>query len=146
MPGSPTADSAFAELESINAHLHGEGMCYPTLAGGVTVADSGGVWTLGAFVEVVPASTITNPYSLHFLNVEALDTDAVYELHLFQGGADTLVCKRRLNRNSVVGFGGLQSVKLQTPVIPANARVRAKLASSVGGASGNFALQYHEHT
>jgi len=139
-PAVLTVDSPYYHLHRGSDHFHSVGDVYPTLADGVPLT-AGPLWTLSTFVEIVPINTITAEFDIHFISVEGLDTNDVYELHLFQGGSDVLVGKKRFTKNAVQD--GIVNVPFQTPVIPANARIRGKLASAAGGSVATISIGYH---
>jgi len=49
-------------------HVYSESKVYSTLANGVAVAIDATVWTLGSFVEIVPASTIGETFDTITIN------------------------------------------------------------------------------
>jgi len=67
------------KLDVIEEHLHSISCAYPSLAAGVSIT-SGGVWTLGAFTELIPVDTITEDFDLHWLIIETVTDDEMYEL------------------------------------------------------------------
>jgi hypothetical protein len=105
---------------------------YPTLAAGATVVSSTANWTYGAYAEVVPASTITTDFRITGIAVESCNRDAVFELQLYKGATDVIVSSIRFSVNG--GFFGNQVYLITSTLIDANARVRARLASSNGAA------------
>lgn len=124
-------------------HHHRPALVYPTLAAGVAVT-GGAAWVLGAFVQIVPASTITERFDIHSVSVENLDTNASYELVLYQGAADVEVGRVRFDRSAA--NQKTVNVPMQTPIIDANARIRAKLGDSAGGSVATISLRYHTYT
>lgn len=145
-----TADDAY-DAETLGGrthqlihHIHGDTEVYPTLAAGVVVTGAAGAWGEGAFAEIVPASTITTAFDIHWVNVEALSGNDTFELSLYYGASDTECARIRLVQTAA------QSATLQhqmmTPVIPANSRIRAKLASLGGGSdTATVSIQYHTY-
>jgi len=141
-PSSRVASSPYGKLHTIEEHVHAVGCVYPTLASGVTVT-AGAAWTLGAFVEVVPASTITDEFDIHYVSIENISANDVYELHLYYGAGDTLAGMVRFVKNAAVD--AVVNVPFMTPLIPANSRIRAKLASASGGDNADISVFYHTY-
>ena len=108
---------------------------HPSGEAGVAIESHINSWALGAITEIVAANHIATTYLLKAVVIETLtrapDPNGVYELVLYQGGADAEVARVRF---SVWGgfFGGMI---LQTPsvLIPANARIRGQLMYSLAG-------------
>lgn len=144
-PAVLTVDSPYYHLHRGSDHFHSVGQVYPSLVDGiaVTAGAAGPPWELGVFVEIVPINTITEEFDIHFISVEGLNANDVYELHLFQGGSDVLVGQKRFTKNAVMD--GIVNVPFQTKVIPANARIRAKLASKAGGSIATISIGWHPY-
>ena len=124
----------------IEEHLHESSNVYPTLAAGVAVT-GGAAWVLGAFVQIMPASTASDRFDIHFVSIEDLDTNAVYELVLYHGAGDTEYARTRFTKNAVQD--GVMNVPIQGPIIAPTERIRAKLADSSGGSVATISLFYH---
>lgn len=141
-----TGDSLVALAHTNEEHNHAAGKVYPTLADGVTLTAATGAttWTLGALVEVVPASTIGDDFDIHHVLVEAISANSVYEIVLYQGASDVEVGRVRVVRSTVQS--GTLNIPMQTPIIPANARIRAAVASEGdNGETVTISLKYHEY-
>ena len=141
-PATRTTGSPYDHIYHIEEHNHQVGRTYPTLANGVTVT-AGAAWTLGAFVEIVPASTITSEFDIHYISVESLSANEVYELHLFYGAGDTFAGAVRFVKNAAVD--AIVNAPFMTPLIPANSRIRAKIATAGGGDTADISVFYHEY-
>ena len=134
--GNQTTEERVRDLHNAN---YNRGRVYPTLAAGVSVASANADWTLGTVTEVVPANTITTAYHVSLVSIEACDENAVYELAVYYGASDTLMCTIRFAVSG--GFFGNQLYLLPSVKIPANSRLRMALASSNGaGAVGTIAV------
>ena len=82
--------STFDYVHIIEEHLHGQSKCYPSLQAGVTVL-SGAIWTLGNYVELIPAGTIGSPFDIHWLILESVTDDETYELVYYN--VTTEICR-----------------------------------------------------
>jgi len=131
-----------AITHTLEEHAHAISKVYPTLAGGVT-ATAGASWVLGSLVEVVPASTITDDFDIHAIDVEDISANDTYELVLYQGAGDTEVGRIRFVRTAVQS--ATQNTIIQTPIVPANARIRAAVASAAGSNDVTISLRYHTY-
>lgn len=137
---SYAGDSIFAHSHVLEEHIHTEANVYPTLANGVAVL-GGAAWTLGNFVEIVPASTIGSPFDLHFVNVEALDANDTFEIVLY--AVEVEIGRVRVTKDATQA--GLQSVPIITPIQAADVQIQAKVASSGGGDTATISLAYHTY-
>lgn len=141
-----TGDSLYARVDELYDQFQEERFVYPTLADGAAIVSANTDWTFGAYAEVVPANTIANPFHVMIVSIEACDRDAVFELQLYQSAADEVVTSIRFAVDG--GFYGNQVYDIKSAEIPANARVRARVASSNGTAQvATIAISvvYFEH-
>ena len=133
-------NSLYALVDTLNDHIHTEAKVYPTLANGVEVL-GGAAWTLGDFVEIVPADTIAAPFDIHYINIEALSVAEVYEIVLY--AVSTEIGRIRVAKDAIQA--GLNSKPITTPIIPANTQIRAKSASESGADTATISLSYHTY-
>lgn len=140
---SHSGDSLMSGVETLKDHVHSVSRVYPTLSTGITVTADAAVWTLGALVEVVPASTITDDFDLHSIDVENLSANDVYELVMYQGAGDVEIGRVRVIQDAVQS--ATLNTPILTPIIPANARIRAAVASAAGSSSLRFSVRYHTY-
>jgi len=140
-----SGDSLHAKTAQMLEHIHKPSLVYPTLAAGVTLTcGNAASWTLGAFVEIIPASTVTKDFDLHFVSIEDLSANTVFEIHFFFGASDTFCGSCRVTKNAV--FDGTLNAPVQTFLIPANSRIRAKIASATGNAdTADISVFYHTY-
>lgn len=127
----------------LDEHIHSVSKVYPTLADGVTVTTDASAWTLGTLTEIVPASTITDDFDIHAIDVENISANGVYEIVLYYGAGDTEAGRVRIVQGSVTS--ATLNTPVQTPLIPANSRVRAAVASAAGGQNLTISLRYHPY-
>jgi len=135
--------SLASRLKLADEHMHSVSKVYPTLAAGVTLNTDAVAWTLGTLVEVIPASTITEDFDIHAIDVEDISANGVYEIVLYYGAGDTEAGRVRVVQGSVTS-STLNTI-VQTPLIPANSRVRAAVASAAGGQNVTISLRYHTY-
>lgn len=138
-------DSIYAINETLLDHVHSESKVYPTLANGVTVTAAAGAWTLGSFAEIFPASTITSDFDIHYIGVENISANDVYELVLYSGPVASEIEIGRVRFAKNTNLEGTINQPFQTPIILANERIAAKLASQ-GGGSDTVTISIFYHT
>ncbi len=131
-------DSALDHI--IDDHIHKACGVYPTLASGETVI-AGAQWVLGEFKEIVPGSTIGEEFDIHYISVEDLDTNAVYEIVLYAATAE--IGRVRVTKNAVQD--GTMNIPFQCPILPADTQIQAKLADSVGASQAVISIFYHTY-
>ena len=130
LDGNQTVEERVRDLYNAN---YTQGRVYPTLAAGVTVASANADWTLGTITEVIPANTINSAYHVSLVSIESCDENAVFELALYYGAANTLMSTVRFAVNG--GFFGNQLYLVPSVKIPTKAKLSAALASSNGTAA-----------
>jgi len=127
-------DSIYSMLQLLSADHKQPMDVWPTLAAGIPVVSSAANWTYGIVTEIIPAGTIATPFNIHAIVPETCSDDGVFQLALYYGAADTLFMTVRY---AIVGgfFGNTFIWTRSSPLIPANSRIRAALASSDGFAN-----------
>jgi hypothetical protein len=128
--GDQTTEQRVRDLYNAN---YTEGRVYPTLAAGTTVASANVDWVLGTVTELIPANTVTTAYHVSLVSVESCDENAVFELALYYGAANTLMSTVRFAVNG--GFFGNQLYLVPSVKVPANSKLSGALASSNGTAA-----------
>lgn len=127
-------------------HIHPTIYTYPDLGDGVSVTGGDDAWTLGTIVEIIPANTVTLPFDIHYINIEAVNKTDIYKIVLYQGaeGAETYLGSGRVAKDAVVSRTIAKPTG--TVLIPANTRISAALASSSGGEDEmTISLEYHTY-
>ena len=119
------------EIASLFAHETSAESVWPTLANGIDVVSAAVNWQLGNFATIVAANDIATSFHVVNVNIEAIDVNAVFCLVLYSGDGDVEI--GRLRFAAVGGFFGNTRYRFSSPLIAANSRIRAKLASSNGG-------------
>lgn len=138
-----TTDTIAGRVHSVEEHEHSASRVYPTLADGITVTAEAVDWgTGGALVEIVPADTITEPFDIHFVNIENVSAARTYELIFYWGATDTEAGRIRFTKSA--GLDPVLDRRIQTRIIPANSRIRARLASA-GAVADTVDVSVHYH-
>ncbi len=138
-----STDSIAGRIHALNDHIHSAAKVYPTLANPVQlVAGTGAIWTLGSFVEVVPANAIQSSFDIHWINAEAMSADVTYEIVLY--AVEVEIGRTRITRTA--NQTKHDGKAFMTPLVPANTQIKAKVASSADNADTvSIALDYHTY-
>lgn len=136
-------DSLYSVTYRAEKHIHTVSKLYPSLAAGVVVTAGAGAWTLGNFATIVPASTITFPFDIHFINVTAISANDSYHLRLYYGASDTECANVAIVRNAIQS--GTYAIPTISTYMAANSQIRAKLASASGSNNVTIKIGYHEY-
>lgn len=136
-------NSIFGNLYQLKKHIHGASYCYPTLGAGVQLTAGDG-WALGSAALIMIANTAANPFDIHFVNIEVLSANAIYELQLFKDLACTLfIGKCRFTR--VSNNEAANGVPIMTSIVQRTNPIYGKLASNSNGAQATISIFYHEY-
>ena len=79
----------------------------------------------------MPINTVAFDFRVQFVQLEACNKDGVFQLELSYGAADTVFNTVRYAQAGGF-FGNVSLFLMSSPLIPANSRIRARLASSDG--------------
>ena len=126
----------FGQNKEVIEHIHTPQYIHPTLASGVVLYAASTGTVLGTIGEIIPANTFNFVFDIHEILIEDVNVqDKTYELHLYYGAGDVFCGATRFASTSLKG--GVPAVAMQTILIPANSRVRGRLA--VDGGTGKWA-------
>ena len=129
------------KLDILDEHVHSSVFVRPTLANGELV-EGGGVWTLGAFKEIIAADDIGTDFDIHWINIEAATADDIYELVLYV--EETELTRERFTVSLTAGARVLlPPLATQTPIVKANSQIQAKVASATGNEDVTISLEGH---
>lgn len=137
--------SLAARGDALYDHAHKESRVYPTLVDGVTITKvSTASWGLDANpTEIIPASTISADFDIHWIDLGAISANDSYEIILYKGAnPGTEIARRSFDRSTTQNEG---SIPCQTPIQAANTRISAKLTSSATS-SRNVTVKLGYHT
>jgi len=138
-------NSLYSNAYRTEAHFHSISYVYPSLANDPQiVAGDSGAWAEGAKVEIVPASTIANPFDLHYFALSAISAAGIFQINFYKGGAgsEVLIAQKKFAKGT--NNEPLISQPLQTELLPANTRISASLACLAGTAKTvNVSICYH---
>ncbi len=144
MIGSSFLKKLDGYVHLLEEHFHSVQQVRPTGAAGVTVTSAGGAWTLGNFSnDIIATSDITLPFDLHWVVLSNESSNAEYELVFYYGPTD-IECARVVFSRSNPTLRSTE-LHLQTPILPAGSRIRAKLMDSVGGSACGVKVLLHTY-
>lgn len=140
------SNTIYGILKMLKDHVHSATKVYPTLANSITLTGGAGAWQEGAFVEVVPASTITDYFDIHWVTLTNPSATDEYEVSLYSGALASEVEIARIRTSREAIQASTPPIGTMTPFIAPNERISAKVASKVGGADTiDIAISYHEY-
>ena len=137
------SDSLSGHAHNTNDHFHQSCYTWPTLADGITVTAAAGPWGLSAgFTEIAAVADIAIDFDIHYISIEDLSANDVYELWLY--AVEVFLGRVRFTKNA--NQDGTMNVPFQCPVQPANTQIQAKLATKAGGSrSADISLFWHPY-
>lgn len=107
----------------------------------IVVATAISAWTLGDFVEIVPADTIIKPFDLHYFGIEDLDDDTLYEIVIYavENEIARIRVAKRASPDMVV-------FPLCAPIVAANSQIQVRALSAIGNSIVTLGrILYHEY-
>jgi len=135
------SDSLQGKTKLLTEHAHGVAKVYPSLADGVQVSAGVGAWTLGSFVEIVPDGGIPSDFDIHYVSIENISANDVYELVLYN--VTTEIGRVRFTKNA--NQDSILNVPMMTSLVPEENQIQAKLASSSGSNDVDITIFYHTY-
>jgi hypothetical protein len=133
-------------LEILQDHVHNQSRVYPTMGAGTNVETKAATtWAVSNnFTNVlVPINTIASPFNIHYLCIEAMSANAVYEVILYNMDTKTEIGRVRVVKNAAQD--GTMNVPIQTPIQAANSRIGAQMGCSVAGTTIDISVFYHTY-
>jgi hypothetical protein len=134
----------FDKVEVMEEHQHSISKVYPTLVVGVDVlaGAAGPPWVLGNFVEIIPANTIGEDFDIHWLIIEAITSNGIYELVFY--AATTEISRVRFAAEAgVAGTVTFSPIPVLMQIQPKNTQIQCKLACSAGAETATISVLYH---
>jgi len=136
--GRVATAATYHQVHIYNFHItQSRQLTYP-LNAGTTIAGGAAAYAQGNLTQIIPASTITGPFVITTVNLQAATASNTYKMELFFGESSGSVTSLGIYEFTVgtdfkgafptVNFG------LIAGIIPANSYIGAKVASSSGGA------------
>ena len=114
------------------------------MANGIAIAGGVGAWTLGNAVQVVPINTIDAIFDIHYVEVEVVSANDIYELVLFSDALCTVELGR-IRTSKLSNQTGTPNAPFMMPIIAANSGIWAKLASQTGSDTLTISVFYHTY-
>jgi len=131
-------------LELVEQHFHSAQKVAPSGVAAVTLTSGGGAWNLGDFsADIIAADAEPLEFDLHWVSISAPDANAQYEIVFYYGATDIEACRVSFARTNVFTSSILQHI--QTAILPAGSRIRAKMMDSAGGSACKVKVHYHSY-
>ena len=114
-------------------HVHGASFLYPDKADPVTLTSAVAAWAeTGAITEIIPASTITKNFDLHWCSISDISAVLYGVIDIFAGpgGSETKIGAVDVVRSS--NFAREGYMPIQIPQQPANTRISCRFSDSTG--------------
>lgn len=137
-------ETAYDKAKVGDEHFHSASKVYPTGAAGVGVTSASGAWTLGSFAEIVPVDTISGDFDIHWVNIEGVSADGIYEIVLY--AATTEIGRMRFTATDIANATFLAERKMQTEIQLKNTQIQAKVMTDNGGQQDTVTISLHYHT
>ena len=139
-----SGNSVYALLNKSSEHIHSRQYVYPTLADAITITTSASNWTFGAWTEVIPVSTITSDFDIHWVVISDISANDEFEIQIGSGagGSEAVVASTNFVRDTVQAQQGAQPVVMA--IVAANTRIAVRLACKSGTSKTcNVKVNYH---
>jgi len=128
----------------LEIHFHSAQEVAPSGAAPVALTSGTGIWTLGNFsAPIIAADAIAAPFDLHWAIIANADSNVWHEIVFYYGGSDIECARIPFSRTNP--FTNSITLPLQTIILPANSRVRAKMMDTTGGAQAQIKVLFHRY-
>lgn len=137
--------SIIGHLTAAYNHIHSSSIIYPRDDDSVSITAASGSWNEGTKTEIVPASTITYLFDIHWIivgTISAVD-DYVVKLYTGDSGSEVFWGEAAFSRDSNQVRGS--QFPVQGHPIPANTRISASLLSGSGNNTVDIKVYTHEY-
>jgi hypothetical protein len=128
-------------VDILNDHFHQDQLVWPNDTTNVTLSDGGAPNTFGPYVEMIPAGGMTTLFDIHWVDVSNPSQNAVFLVEFYHGDSDTPMGRIKFTRLSAQSRSF--QIHMQAARAPAGDRCRARLMTSVGGATVDISIFNH---
>ncbi len=125
-------------------HIHSSQLVAPAAAAPVLCAAGAPGYGLGIFSNAFLANGfVPFPFDVHWVDISNISANDDYEITFYYGLTDIFLCAAAFTRSGpqLTSF----HMHLQSIIVPAGSRIRARLASAAGGNNCNAKIFYHEY-
>ena len=131
-------------MRVVNKHMHSPQHVAPRGAVAVTVTSGAGSWALGDFSnDILADGFVDHVFDLHWVDIGEPSINAEYEIVFYAGATDVEICRVSFSRASVLERSF--TYPLQTDLLSAGSRIRAKMMDSTGDGACKVKVFYHEY-
>lgn len=123
-------DSIYSRLYKLEKHIHSVSWVYPELANGIQLQKGSGAWAAYPTpTEIMPASTKSDPFDIHHIQVNNISANGEYTIAIYQGAAlsEVLLGTIPVSRSAAQSQEG--SAPGITIIVPGITRISAALSS-----------------
>lgn len=146
VPYVPSTESIMAYLATGYFHVHGASFVLPKYANPVTLTSAAASWaTTGTITVVIPINTVTKPFDLHWISINATSADlfGIIDIFASTNGVDfTLIGAVDVYRGSVQARD--YPMPVQIPQQPANTGIYCRFSDSTASAR-TCAVKFYGH-
>lgn len=143
-----SSPSIIGHLTAGYYHVHDAAKLYPKLADAVPINNeaasiAAGAWTEGDKQTIIPASTLTKNFDIHWIKIFSISDNDEYVLTLYNGDTE-IGCVGFAKVNNFISH---VDCIIQVPPQPANSEIKATLAAKAGTSTRTVTLKifYHEY-
>jgi len=131
-------------MSVVNEHVHSPQHVAPSGAGAITITSGAGSWNLGDFSnDILADGFVDHIFDLHWVDIAVPSANAEYEIVFYAGVDDVEICRTSFSRASILERSF--TYPLQTNLLLAGSRVRAKMMDSIGDGTCKVKVFYHEY-
>lgn len=135
VPYEEGINTALAFLQTGYYHVHGASFIYPDKAVPVTLTSNAASWNeTGTIVEIIPASTITKAFDLHWASISDISEICDGVIDIFSGASGSEVKIGAVDVVRTSRFSRENPVPVQIPQQPANTRISCRFSDSTTSA------------
>ena len=126
-------------------HVHGAAFLYPDKAVPVTLTSAAPSWDItGSKTEVIPASSITKNFDLHWASLSDISASLDGVIDIFAGAIGEEVKIGAVDVVRTSNFSREQPVPVQVPQQPANTRISCRFSDSTTS-SRTVRIKFYGH-
>lgn len=149
IPVPPVEGTLGYSVKEIEKHIHpvGGSKLYPTGVTPVTLTSGASSDLFGDWVEIIPASTVTNKFDPHMIYIANVsDVARYYVVEIGCGGAGSEEVLGRTVTGATSSSKGVVQFNLQMPRCDANIRLAARVKDDEAATNTiDVAIGYHEY-
>lgn len=128
--------SPAGRILDMHVALHGPQCVYPDRDDAITVTSHADAWALGDAVTLIPANTITEPFSIRFVDIMAISGNDEYQIELYE---NSTILKATFNKST--NADPVRPLWIFSGILPKNSAVTMKLANKTAATQRTCAVK-----